>query len=211
MKKIVFLLIGLFYLLSGTVAQGNVAERFVAMPDSLLPLLATNDRLDLIDFHNAKMRAVVTNKLDGKSELVALSDDYLKIKTSCSATMQMKLLTRSDGDTLVCIVNTVCAEACNSYIRFYDKEWKRVSTAPLFVAPSLDEFFQKKDSVSVAMKMSDIRLVSISLSAGCDTLSTNYTMPLYMPHDDSLFVASRLQSVMYRWDGYRYVKLQPGN
>ena len=38
-------------------AQTDINNVFVYMPDSLLPLLTRNDRLDLLDYHTAGYRA----------------------------------------------------------------------------------------------------------------------------------------------------------
>ena len=64
--------------------QLRMADVFKQMPDSLMPYLSTNNRLDMIDFMDAHMKAEVTNLLDGKSEMTALADDSLTIQLSAA-------------------------------------------------------------------------------------------------------------------------------
>jgi hypothetical protein len=93
MKKILLL----SFLLSGQLlvhAQTeplNIREVFKQMPDSLLPYLTTNNRLDMMDFMDAKMKAAVDNMLGGESEMTFLSDDSLCIKMSDAMTLELKL------------------------------------------------------------------------------------------------------------------------
>ena len=68
-----------------------MAELFKAMPDSLLPYLTTNNRLDMIDFMEANMKAEVTNLLDGKSEMTALTPDSLSIRMNPVLRIDMKV------------------------------------------------------------------------------------------------------------------------
>lgn len=80
MKKI---LIVIFLIVSlGISAQSKftIRDAFKVMPDSLIPYLSVNNRLDMIDFLDAKMKAEVTNLLDGKSEMLVLNDDSLSIR-----------------------------------------------------------------------------------------------------------------------------------
>lgn len=70
----------------------TVRELFKSMPDSLVSYLSTNNRLDMIDFMDAKMKAVVTNTLGGETEMVFLSDDSLVVKMNESCLLSMKTM-----------------------------------------------------------------------------------------------------------------------
>lgn len=205
MKKL-FLIFLLFISGYSSIDAQDIRSLFVEMPDSLMPLLTANDRRDCIDFVDARMRAVVTNRLDGKSELVYLGDNFISLKTSASTTMQIKLLPFNVNDTLVCIVNSAYAEACNSRITFYDKDWKPVDRDSVFEYPRIRDFFQPSDSVEHYIKLADIYLVKLTFSESTDTLRAEYTMPAYMAAEDSTRVAPMLQSISYTWNGKRFVK-----
>lgn len=106
MKKL-FLL---FLLCSSTVCVAqksavNVRDVFKTMPDSLTPYLSMNNRLDMLDFMDAKMKAVVTNSLGGSTEMVFLSDDSLAIKMNEASLLSMKV-SQVDTATIVSLHRT---------------------------------------------------------------------------------------------------------
>ncbi len=78
----------------------SVRDAFKSIPDSLMPYLTTNNRLDLMDFMDAKMKAVVTNTLEGQTEMTFLSDDSLCVRMSDALTLEMKSV-RTDTTTVV--------------------------------------------------------------------------------------------------------------
>ena len=89
------LFISIFMLLASAVRAQDVTMRevFRQMPDSLLPYLSENNRLDFIDFMDSKMNAEVSNALGGKSWMLKLTDNYAAVLLSEASTMEMCLLT----------------------------------------------------------------------------------------------------------------------
>ena len=73
-------------------SQTTIRDLFRQMPDSILPYLTENNRLDMIDFIDSKMKARVQNKFDGYSELLSLSDDSLSLQMSPVLRLTMRLL-----------------------------------------------------------------------------------------------------------------------
>ena len=71
----------------------SIKDVFRQMPDSLMPYLTQNDRLDFIDFLDSNMKAEVTNMTGGTSEMTALTDDSLSIRMSDALRVDMLLLT----------------------------------------------------------------------------------------------------------------------
>ena len=71
----------------------KMSDVFKQMPDSLMPYLTTNNRLDFVDFMESGMKAEVTNMMGGVSEMTALSDDSLSIRMSEALRVDMLLLT----------------------------------------------------------------------------------------------------------------------
>ncbi len=203
MKKLkLAILFASFLLASGAVAQ-NMRALFLNAPDSIMPLLTYNNRADCIDFVDAGMRARVTNRLDGYSELLSISDDYMELRVSENSTVQMKLLPFGN-DTVVAVVRSVCAEACDSRLTFYNRDW---TIAPLsFLRPPVEEFFVATDSLAGLLARCDIYLVQLKLSSADNLLRAEYTMPHYMSEKDSLLVAPKLQPIVYRWQGGAFVK-----
>jgi len=73
----------------------TMASLFKAMPDSLMPYLSHNNRLDMVDFMEAKMKAEVTNELEGTSMMTFLSSDSLSLQPSDVLRVDMKMLSSS--------------------------------------------------------------------------------------------------------------------
>jgi len=83
----------------------NVREIFKTMPDSLAPYLSVNNRLDMMDFVDAGMKAIVTNQLGGDTEMTFLSDDSLSVKMNSAFLLDLKLQ-KQDTTTVVCLKRT---------------------------------------------------------------------------------------------------------
>lgn len=202
MRKIINILtLCAFLFVTQTNAQ-EMRDIFIEMPDSIIPLLTQSNRADCVDFLDAKMRARVTNKFDGHSELLQLTSDYLKMQLTSHTFLQMKLLPRSSGDTIICMVNTVCAEARDSRIRFYTKKWQEVKpTTELFKKPTIKDFFIAGPSLEKILRTADIYLVELTLSPEATAMQANYTMPAYMSRTDSAFVTKSMHPIVYQWTG----------
>lgn len=82
----------------------KIRDVFRQMPDSLMPYLTANNRLDFIDFLDSNMKAEVTNMTGGVSEMTALTDDSLSIRMSDALRVDMLLL---DLDELVDSIHQV--------------------------------------------------------------------------------------------------------
>lgn len=71
--------------------ESMMAILFKEMPDSLLPYLTKNNRLDMIDFMEAGMKAEVTNRLEGKSLMTMLTADSLSLQLNDMLQVDMQL------------------------------------------------------------------------------------------------------------------------
>ena len=181
----------LLTVLLGTLCAGAQDMRtvFVAMPDSVAPLLTQVNREDCIDFLDSGMKAVVTNRCGKQSELEALTADYARMKMTDASVWEMKLLTVDDSTRVVCVVRTVCAEAADSDVRFYTADWARSLPASRFLRmPAKEEFFLPKevltDEEQVARKMASLCCVKASLSAENDSVAFTLTTPDCLSRED---------------------------
>ncbi len=144
MRKILFV----FMLLCINIHAENpkISNLFKQMPDSLMPYLTTNNRLDMIDFREAGMKAEVNNLLEGTSEMTYLSDDSLSITMSDALRIDMSLVKKDS--LFICIqknyMNTT--NQMEAVLYLYTPKWQLVNT---FTEYSLllkrDEELFKKD------------------------------------------------------------------
>ena len=114
-------------------AQKNMSEIFSAMPDSIIPYLTKNNRLDCIDFKANNMKAVVENAFGSKSELKTLTDDFLMMQLNETTTLQLKLLP-TPSDTLLCMVMTYVLPEPDSHLSIYNTDWREIGNKNILPA-----------------------------------------------------------------------------
>lgn len=132
MKK--YLVAALCALSIGQVCAQDLKMRdvFNHMPDSLMPYLSQNNRLDFIDFMDSNMKAEVRNKLGGTSEMTALTDDSLAIRMSDALQVNMLLMKLDQPvdsfQQVVVFSQTFLIDSVykDSEVLFYSTDWKPI-------------------------------------------------------------------------------------
>lgn len=131
MRKIIFLVIGLTMAMG--VAARSMREIWTSLPDSLLPYVDRNHRLEMVEFIDMNLNGDVANLFGGKSEMDTITTDYIGLTLSQSSSMQIKRLPVAGGDSLLCVVKTYLGPAAESEVVFYHQDW-----TPASVMLSLD-------------------------------------------------------------------------
>lgn len=150
MSMRLFMIAALAWILSGSVsAQATMADVLRHMPDSIVPYLTENNRLDCIDFKDSNMDAVVRNSLEGKSELKVLSGRYADFQLNESHRMQLRLLDVTEpvdgARQIICLVHTLGTDIRQSRVEFFTFRWQPLDTKRFVALPeylftaSLDE------------------------------------------------------------------------
>jgi hypothetical protein len=134
-------LLTMLLLLTCTVqAQVKMRDIVRTMPDSLVPYLKHNARLDFVDFIDSGMRAEVSNELGGKSRLTELTDDFADLSLNTASTIQLRLLETDeavdDARQIVCMVRTYGRDICESSIQFFSVKWRLLPLADRIELPS---------------------------------------------------------------------------
>ena len=189
-------------------------QYFVSMPDTILPLLTEINRADCIDFLESNMRAIVTNRLDGKSEMTKLTDNYIAIKLSEQSSWQMKVLALNDSTQVICTVFTACAPACDSHIKFYTTQWESLSLADYIqTMPTLSDYLPQLNESDYdiqtlnAVKQADLLLIKMQLSADDNTLVCSFDTPQYMEKSAAQKLTPLLQKpIVYNWNSGKFVR-----
>lgn len=171
MIKKLILIVAVMTLSLSTSAQIKMADVFRTMPDSIVRLLTNNDRMDLLDFAESNMTAKVTNRLDGKSTLNILTDDYLHLTVTTLSSLQMRLFPLSDGRQAVVVVKTVAGPAKDSVLKIYTADWsEQLEVKQHVAAPSLDAYWTKpldemtEEELQIVRQLDPV-LIQISMSA----------------------------------------------
>ena len=115
----------------------TVSDMFRVMPDSLLPVLSENNRLDMIDFMASGMKAAVTNRIGGESEMTALTDSSLTLHLSEALTVDMALVNTTEAydscHQLVRMVYTYqlsSGKGQESVTRYFTLRWRPLQQVP---------------------------------------------------------------------------------
>lgn len=189
-----------------SVVAQNMKTVFVAMPDSVTPLLTKVNREDCIDFLDSNMKAVVKNRFGNVAEMKVLTDDYVLMQTSEVGMLEMKLLPLADSTKVICMVKTVNVPVADSSVRFYTSDWSQQLDVKEFLQlPSMDAFFLPNDSLKdeaiLTRKKADMHLMKAQLSKEDTFLTFTYTTPDYLNEEDreKLLPHLRKEPIVLRW------------
>ena len=133
MRKFVLAYLLMLFASVGSAQEPTLRDVFRQIPDSLMPSLSQNNRLDFIDFMDSNMKASVRNLLGGMSEMTALTDDSLSVRMSDALRIDMLLLTLDEPvDTIRQVV--VFAESFltdsvyqETELKFYTPDWQLIT------------------------------------------------------------------------------------
>ena len=189
-----------------SVVAQDMKSVFVAMPDSVTPLLTKVNREDCIDFLDSNMKAVVKNRFGNVAEMKVLTDDYVLMQTSEVGTLEMKLLPLADSTKVICMVKTINVPVADSSVRFYTSDWSQQLDVKEFLQlPSMDAFFLPNDSLKdeaiLTRKKADMHLMKAQLSKEDTSLTFTYTTPDYLNEEDreKLLPHLRKEPIVLRW------------
>ena len=207
----------------------NISDVFTSMPDSIYPLLTAKNRKDMVDFYNNKMEAKVRNRLNDYARLDTLTNQYLHLTPSPSSEVVMRLLETSDSTMLICLVQTVTKPIRDSRVKFYDSQWRQLSSVSL-PTPATADFFSKQplpptggdgggleeaeDSVSLPTRegvgeslqrsIDDLRLVDIAVSPDEPVFTLTLSVD-ELAQDEKKVARKYVVPVRYRWTGISFV------
>lgn len=143
-------------------------ELFAQMPDSLLPTLTRNNRLDLIDFIEAGLDNMVSNRLGGESRLTMLTGNRAKLRLSEGATIE---LCKLEGSQVMCYIHSVRLDsAWHSNLRFYDvSTWKRLPLQQYITMPTTLQFLSPPADATAT------ELQNLEVLAGIPLIHASFT------------------------------------
>lgn len=213
MKKILFVVGVLLCCLS--IQAQDMKSLFIALPDSLSPMLTKVNREDFGDFLASNMKAEVKNRFGNTSEMLKLTDNYLKLKISKVSMAEMKLLPLNDSVKVICVVHTFEGPASDSSISFYDTSWKRLPADKFLTLPVEDAFYKtpasevQADSLKNLRARADMFLLKADLSETDNTLSFTYATPDYLDKETAEEIKPYLvqEPLKYIWKGGHFVRL----
>jgi len=216
MKQYLYLILSI--MLATSLQAQEARHAFVNMPDSILPTLTKINRADCIDFLDSHMRALVKNRFDQESEMTRLTKDYIAMQLSPMQQFEMKLLPTSDTTHIICTIQTVCSDACDSRINFYSSTWEPLDNADFITLPVQADFLPDTIPAEIADTLStpweslcteaDILLLRASLADSTSILQFEYTTPQYMSKKTATLITPLLlrHRIQYEWKASKFVR-----
>ncbi|MGL4519173.1 MAG: DUF3256 family protein [Phocaeicola sp.] len=188
----------------------EMKQLFIELPDSIAPLLTKVNREDCVDFLDSNMKAEVKNRFGKPSELKQLTADYLLLQTTEQSSLQLKLLPLNDSVKVICAIFTACAPACDSEVRFYTTDWKRLNRANFLSLPVQEQFFLAADSAKAEFvelqKQLDMNLYQVAAVADKHELLVHYATIEYLSKEERSKIEPYLQPepLRYVWSEGRF-------
>lgn len=162
MRMVKRIIVSLFLMQSlGIAAQEmTIREAFKHMPDTIVPYLTENNRLDFVDFIDSNMEAEVTNSLGGKSKMLVMSGQYASILLNDAASLEMCLLPVAEpvdsASYIICLVRTYGTEIRESTVDFYSLQWRQLDRAAYLKWPDSDTFEARLDEQASSLTLQPV-------------------------------------------------------
>lgn len=207
MKRILIILLSALCLTA--VKAERVDSLFAAMPDSIIPLLSHDNRLDCLDFYRSHMTTSVTNRLGGKSRITSLSPRCLRLQVTSLSDAEISLWEREGEKPLLMLIYTYHTPAAESIITIYDCSWKKLRTSDFISQPVISSFINVygSDGDGKASHISAI-LSEAGIEARADSAVTSvvFSLSLKALGPDVLPEVKSCTSspLIFQWDGRRF-------
>lgn len=213
MKKLI-LLVAIICANAHNVFGGNtIKDIFGAMPDSIMPYLSANNKLDMLDFMANNDKAIVTNKLEGTTELEKLTANYLKLKMNEAKTVELVLLkskpAHNSTNNVLCVIETLGRDTLESKITFYSEKWQVLDikdpiqeyAKALITRPdSIDS-----DTYGDLLKLTQNMMARAIFSNADNTILLEATFPM-LSSEDKQRVACIIKPISLKWNGTGFNK-----
>ena len=123
MKKLILLTIALLAAL-GIRAQESARQALISMPLTLNGMIDRTERLDMIDFFEAKLLDRTVNTRRGaKARLTELTDTTYTIENGEVEKIYVRLLP-GKSDTLIAVIRTLATPTPDSSLAIFDSQWQ---------------------------------------------------------------------------------------
>lgn len=178
------------------VSAQSLREVWIEMPDSVLPYLSKSQRIELADYVDMKADPAVLNAFGDSVRIERMTNNYLLVKTSKVARLEIKLL---DNNTLA-LVQTWKAPVAESKLSLFNLQWQPKEAVVVY-----NENIVKSDSMSEE-DFADLkslmypRMREYRLSAENNSLSVSWNYPL-LSKKDAKRVADLLKMQVVNWTG----------
>lgn len=167
----------------------TMRQMWMDMPDEMVPYLNRSNRTELADYVDMKVDAAIRNKLEDTTRIERLTPDFIRVRLNAACRLEMKLIERTDGSSVLCVVETWMGPAADSRLLFYDTEWHQLTsiTVPMVTNEQLcrrpEDMTQERYEELLAML--DPQLTEITLSETDDSITFRRSIPVVSSDDEA--------------------------
>ena len=203
MKKlsiIVVIILGICNLVSAN----PISYYFISEPDSVFTVIDKSDRMDMVDYYNSGQKMEFDNRLGGKSKIEEMTADYMKVRLSDAAVVEMKMEVTGQSDTLLVVVKTVKAPAADSRLSVYNASWTELDVEKYFEMPQMKDFITSSKLEKKLLPLVEFPLISLEFSKTFD-IEARTTVGDYMIEENFKEIKPYLtDKLVYRWNGKKF-------
>ena len=207
MKRIFTIIFGCIAYMSSANAQ-EINEIIASMPNNIIVKLDQTQKDLLISNPEDTTQLTVALGAYGELKRLAISNDFISLKTSEGGNTQIKLLPLINDSKIICVVKTVCGqEVCDSQIQFYTTKWIPIKGTTLFPDRNINWYVKEgvdrnSQDFKNAFASVDMDPMKMTLSANDLTLTVDFTIKAYLSEEDYKKVQPYLteKPKVFLWD-----------
>lgn len=191
------------------------ASLFINAPQSRFPFLPKMKRMDMVDYYNSGVGRGSDNLLGGKSRVLELTPDQIKVELveGGMSTTSLSIVPNGKNDSIIVVVSNVLTPAPDGMISFYTTDWKEIKgKQPLFDQPAFDDWLVKgidrgvRDDVRNAVPFI---MAQYSFDPNTGVLTLTQTAEEYLPEAEYNVARDHLlKQLRYKWNGKKMEKLK---
>lgn len=189
-----------------TVSAGDV---FVNLPLQTLDILSRSRRMDMLDYYAADSIYKAPNGMEGLSELVKVTPDFLKVKITPVTDMDVLML-RSPKKALAVVLYTIGGDgqAADTDVTFLDDQMQPLPRKKYLEYPDVLDFFNVPDK-EVKEKIEDIvpfPTIQFTADPSSTTLNATLTVGEFLGKENYEYIKKYMKTLplQFRWNGKKY-------
>lgn len=183
----------------------NAKEAFLSMPSQMFPDISIENRVDLIESYDEKIKTSVANKFKEDILIESLTEEYLSLNMG-NSTLQIIVLPMVNESQLYCLIHTVCGTICDSNIKFYSLSWNPLNTDTFISITPQNWFIEDIDKFPELA----ISLMQFDYDNKKKTLIQTNNSTQYLSVEDQQKIKTKIKksSREYKWDGIKFESKQ---
>ena len=186
----------------------NAGEVFVNLPLKTLDILSKSRRMDMLDYYAADSIYKAPNGMEGLSELVEVTPDFLEVKITPVTAMQIVMLRSGKGPAAM-VLYTIGGDgqAADTDVAFFDGNMQELPRKKYLEYPEIIDFFNVPDK-DVRKRIEELvpfPTIEVSAAPGTTDLTARLTVGEFMGRENYDYIKKYLKpELRFRWNGKRY-------